>query len=72
MSDRVRIVDDGTLDTVLVCKGCGAEARYTFDGRQVWDGSAREPTDDYLGFTRWAIADFDSEHDCAETEADHD
>ncbi len=27
----IDVRDDGTFDTVLVCRGCGAEARYNFD-----------------------------------------
>ena len=31
MSKRIRLGDDGTLDTVVVCTVCGEEARYNYD-----------------------------------------
>jgi hypothetical protein len=46
--------DDGTMDTVLVCVSCGAEARYTFDG----DGE-----ESYDAFVEWAIEDAEGDHD---------
>ncbi len=45
---------DGTMDTVLVCVGCGAEARYTFDG---------EGEETYDAFVEWAIEDAEGDHD---------
>lgn len=39
MSERIRLGDDGTMDTVLVCRACGAEARYNYDA------SARDEQD---------------------------
>lgn len=91
MSDRIRIGDDGTLDTVLVCRQCGAEARYNHDNDLSEDDYAarlqeladaadpRAHVSDlmrqldrtlYDEFVAWAIEDFDSEHDCSETEGD--
>lgn len=57
---RGELTDDGTLDTVISCPECGEEARYTLDGA---DGS-------YDDFVKWAIDDFDSEHECDETLGD--
>lgn len=78
MSDRIRLGDDGTMDTVLVCRQCGAEARYNYDGPNdieaaSVDGAMEQLADadeQYRAFVAWAIEDFDSEHDCSETEAD--
>lgn len=43
MSERIRLSDDGTMDTVLVCRECGAEARYNYDAssRDEQDNSDR-------------------------------
>jgi RNase P subunit RPR2 len=61
MSERIRLSDDGTLDTVLVCRECGAEARYNYDSDNTNDDAT-----DYDAFIEWAIEDFDSEHECEE------
>lgn len=89
MSGRIRLSDDGTLDTVLVCNSCGAEARYNYDASArdeqdnadrieemrtthstATDANLQEFVDEqcYDEFVQWAIEDFDSEHDCEETE----
>lgn len=89
MSDRIRLGDDGTLDTVLVCRQCGAEARYSYDSspRDEQDNADRlehfaslywtetttrlqERVDEqcYREFIDWAIDDFDSEHECEDTD----
>ena len=66
MSNRIRLGDDGTLDTVLVCRECGQEARYSYDGAPFMDDDRREVDGeaDYNAFVTWAIEDFDSEHVC--------
>ena len=51
--------DDGTLDTVVVCTGCGRESRYTFDC---------DLNGPHIGcyeiFTEWAPKDAAEEHEC--------
>lgn len=80
MSDRIRLGDDGTLDTVVVCRECGKEARYNFDGTGDDEDCAplcasRVPFGEctcgraeraYDAFVTWAIEDFDSEHECGD------
>lgn len=64
-SDRIRLGDDGTLDTVLVCRQCGEEARYNFDGCTDPDCKGDcDPGETYAAFVEWAMEDFDSEHEC--------
>ena len=85
MSGRIRLSDDGTLDTVLVCRECGVEARYNYDPPDLADLSvdiARRRTagevfaqtnaedDAYDAFGDWAIDDFDSDHECSEQDDD--
>lgn len=93
MSDRIRLGDDGTLDTVLVCRECGQETRYNYDGygpdesdrdTQLEALAEEHPNDSlykladrlderaYAEFIEWAIADFDSEHECERADADTD
>lgn len=60
MSDRIRLGNDGTLDTVLVCRECGQEARYNFDP----DTAETDDDTAYDTFVEWAIEDFDNEHEC--------
>ena len=65
--DRIRLSYDGTLDTVLVCRACGAEARYTCgfdDGDDDPTPTALNSEEAYNVFVEWAIEDFDSEHEC--------
>lgn len=65
-SDRIRLGDDGTMDTVLICRQCGAESRYNYQG-ELENVSYDEPDDapmTYDTFIEWAMEDFDSEHEC--------
>jgi hypothetical protein len=64
--------DDGTLDTVLVCRECGREYRYNYDGGLEWNGHD-EPTNDnkdgaYTAFVDECIADAEDSHICGEDE----
>ncbi len=55
-----RLGDDGTLDTVLVCKECGKEVRYNFDVG---------PDDTDISYDSWVVdilAEFDEDHECGE------
>lgn len=73
MTDRIELTDDGTMDTVVRCRVCGAEARYNYDPES-WEptegpANGRVPAEqNYDDFVAWAIEDFDSEHDCEDTE----
>lgn len=51
----MRLGDDGSLDTVLVCDKCGVEDRYTF---------AESGFDDYEAFLEWAYENSAEEHIC--------
>ena len=65
--------DDGTLDTVIVCRECGAELRYSYDpSMEEWD-YGHEPTEiecqqAYDDFVDWAIEDAEDSHICGEDE----
>jgi hypothetical protein len=50
------LTDDGTLDTVLRCRTCGAEVRYTYD-------PAPDSDETYDDFVAWARTDADETHD---------
>lgn len=59
MNDTERsfsLVDDGTLDTVIMCDDCHAVYRYNF---------ADEAEEDYQSFVMWAMSNMD-EHECGE------
>ena len=58
--------NDGTIDTVAVCNGCGKESRYTF-----------QPTRDsehktYDNFAAWVLKDAADEHECDDDGREHD
>lgn len=55
-----KLIDDGTLDTVLQCDECGHYERYTF---AAWADDA-EDANDYGAFTDWAIDDARTVHIC--------
>jgi len=58
-----RLGDDGTLDTVIVCRHCGEELRYNFANDSVTDGDSEES---YDSFVDWAKEDASEQHDCGE------
>jgi hypothetical protein len=64
----MRLGDDGTMDTVIVCSECGTELRYNFDGDN-WDGihtadlAAQERA--YDEFVDESIKDAERRHICA-------
>lgn len=51
-----RLVDDGTLDTVLECEECGGQERFTF---AAYDGPF-----DYDQFVEWARGEAEQYHEC--------
>lgn len=51
------LVDDGTMDTVIMCDDCRAAYRYNF---------AEEAEEDYQSFVEWAMNDMDEQHECGE------
>jgi hypothetical protein len=55
----IKLGDDGSLDTVLVCDECGAEMRYNYD-----DTDHSGNPDAYEEFVDWAIADASDQHSC--------
>ncbi len=57
------LTDDGTLDTVLKCTGCGAESRYNF--QSVGD-EYPQGEEGYNAFIEWALLDADEQHECHE------
>lgn len=66
----IRLGDDGTMDTVLVCEECGEEMRYNYDGGECdhhedckSEACAR---DLYEAFVDWAIEDATEDHICGE------
>lgn len=53
---------DGTLDTVLTCRICGRDERYTF---AAWaDDADTEDANDYDAFVEWALEDAAMVHEC--------
>ncbi len=60
------LIDDGTLDTVLECSGCGREERFTFAGFN--DGMGADAPYTYDEFVSWAQEQAASDHECYETD----
>jgi hypothetical protein len=63
--DRFHLGDDGTLDTVIVCNGCGAELRFNYN-YDTCDTEDDTRTDDqrYDDFVMWCIDDAAETHEC--------
>jgi len=67
------LVDDGTLDTVLRCRGCGQESRYSEDRidpdceQQNGGGSICYC---YNRFVAWAKVDAEEQHECPGSDID--
>jgi transcription elongation factor Elf1 len=59
------LVDDGSLDTVLVCDECGAALRFTY---AAWDDDDAALDDDaaYESFVDWCFEEAVNEHECHE------
>lgn len=68
----MRLGDDGTMDTVVVCADCGEELRYNFDGHEEGcDGDKGGGCEEYgqgcySRFCDWALKDAAEEHECEE------
>ncbi len=58
------LTDDGTLDTVLRCTGCGAESRYNFEPTAEEGAEGPAGLEAYNEFVRWAASDADERHGC--------
>jgi transcription elongation factor Elf1 len=58
-SNRIRLGDDGTMDTVLVCRDCGREFRFNFDV-----GPLSDETPEYDAWVAGIIAETEAEHVC--------
>lgn len=65
------LIDDGTLDTVVKCDGCGEEVRFNYDGMEPVvpgeDAYSDEELDaHYDAFIKWAIESASQDHVCGE------
>lgn len=60
----IRLVDDGTLDTVLRCSQCNEWFRYNYDPCGSDFDQAEEGA--YDAFVEWALDDVEMEHVCGE------
>lgn len=63
-----RLLDDGTMDTVIVCEHCGEEARYSWQQVEI-DTASDYPEvqqQNYDEFVKECIEDFDESHACPE------
>ena len=65
----IRLSDDGTMDTVLMCEDCGEEMRYNYDPNDDGPDFNGSPETGYDAFVAWAIEDAESEHECEQEEA---
>ncbi len=61
----MRLSDDGTLDTVLICDECGEELRYNYDPEDA-DQEYLTPECAYDMFVAWAIEDAQQDHECGD------
>ena len=57
----IKLVDEGTLDTVFACTECNEHFRYTFAGSD-WEEDADKMQ--YDEFVDWCKDDIEAEHDC--------
>lgn len=62
----IKLSDDGTLDTVLVCMECGAEFRFNFEPNDP-DCTETQAEEQYDEFVDWAIAETEADHECETT-----
>lgn len=74
-ADQFELADDGTMDTVIRCKSCGAEARFNYDPGFDSDEDTPDENDDAANEARYdewveeCIESMASDHDC-EDDAD--
>lgn len=61
---RMRLGDDGTLDTLIVCSDCKAEFRYNYDPVHGREDATDDADDNYDSFVAWALEDAEGAHDC--------
>lgn len=47
------LVDDGTLDTVLQCRECGEQLRFTYDREE-----------DFEEWMEWCFTEAEEQHEC--------
>lgn len=65
MDAKARLIDDGTLDTVLRCTWCdSAEQRYMYDPGREYDSAPDKEKPGYDEFVAALIADFHCEAGC--------
>ncbi len=58
----IKLGDDGTMDTVLVCDQCSEEMRYNYDASSYED--IEDDEEAYEAFIEWALEDAEGNHDC--------
>ena len=61
---RIKLSDDGTLDTVLVCKDCGEEFRFNYCPDDLGNDNELTWYDEYKLFVRDSIREVEDEHEC--------
>ena len=59
----IQLVDDGTLDTVLRCSGCGGERRYNFEGSEAPE-TELDMQEEYDQFVEDMSIEFATSHEC--------
>lgn len=64
----IQLSDDGTLDTVIKCTGCGQEFRFNYDPAGDDYPIGDEARDAYDEFVDDCIAGVKAEHVCGEEE----
>lgn len=63
-NEKIRLSDDGTLDTVFVCGHCGAEMRFTFQDHPDECDDETGNCDCYDDFVYECLHECQDEHDC--------
>jgi len=67
MNTKFMLGDDGTLDTVIECRDCGAEMRYNFQGYgDIDSGDLFDDAQAYDAFVDQCIEDANDNHVCGE------
>lgn len=61
--DQFELADDGTMDTVIRCRACGAEARFNFGIECDMEEDSETAYDEFVDECRADMADT---HDCQE------
>lgn len=62
--DQFELADDGTMDTVIRCRACGAEARFNYDSEQADAVDPEDNGDRYDAFVEWCREQMADDHEC--------